>query len=37
MQLEKGNKDCGEQAVAAQDASTTTTVCGNEEGNSKLT
>lgn len=36
MQLEKGNKDCGEQAVAAQDASTTT-VCENEEGNSKLT
>ncbi|KAK1346029.1 hypothetical protein QTO34_008498 [Cnephaeus nilssonii] len=35
MQLEKGNKDCGEQAVAAQDASTTTTVCGNEEEKNK--
>ncbi|XP_059530753.1 condensin complex subunit 3 [Myotis daubentonii] len=35
MQLEKGNKDCGELAVAAQDASTTTTVCENEEEKNK--
>ena len=37
VQLEKGNKEPGDQVVAAQDDNTTTTVFQSEDGNDILT